>query len=108
MFIDLTGEFCQFLPVLSVAIDRGPALLHLGQQMGCGRWRDPLRGEVTANIEISWVFLFLDSLMLLPGLLYLLLLRPAAFVQSTVPPFELGANPGNIFVCLRNERFSGG
>ena len=93
--------------MLSVAVDGGPALLHLGKQMWCGRWCDPLRGEVTADVQISRIFLFLDGLMLLPRLLHFLLLRPAPFVECAIPRFELAANPGDVLVCLRNERFGG-
>ncbi len=103
LFVDLAGEHSQRLPVLGVAIDRGAAMLHFGQQMRCGRWRDPLRGEVTADVKIGRVFLFLDSLMLLPRLLYFLLLRPAAFVERAIAPLQIRSERGRCS-CLPARR----
>ena len=45
--------------------------------------------------------------MLLPRLLHFLLLCPAPFVECAIPRFELATNPGDVLVCLRNERFGG-
>ena len=108
MFVDLFGESANSCLVLSVAVDRDPMPLHLGKQMRRGRWRDPLRGEMTADVQISRDFLFLDGLMLLPRLLHFLLLRPAAFVECAIARFEFAANPGDVLVGLSDERFFGG
>ena len=107
LFVDLPRELGQFFFVLGVAINRGPALLHFGQQMRRARRRDALRGEVTADVEIGRVLFFFDRLMLLPRLLHFLLLGAGAFVQGAIARFKFAPDAGDVFFHLRDGCFGG-
>ena len=91
-----------------MAVDRGAMVLHLGEQMGRVRRRDTLRSEVTADVQVGRVLLFLDGLMLLPRLTNFLLLRAAASFEFAIARVELAANARDVLVRLGDECFLGG
>ena len=108
LLVDLGREQSQRLPVLLVAIDGGAMTLHVGEQMRRSRRRDPLRGEVAADVQVGRILFFFDGLMLLPRLLYFLLLRPAAFLERAIARFELAPDARDVLVRLCDKCFLGG
>ena len=73
-------------------------LLHFRQQMGRVRRSDSLRSQMTADVEIGGIFLFLDGLMMPAGILERVLLGAAALVQDAIARFKFLPDPRDVLV----------
>ncbi len=82
-------------------------LLHFGQQMRCVRRRDPLRREMAADVQVSWIFFLLDGLMMAARVLQRLLLGAALFVQHSIARFVLFPHFRDVPVDHRDGGFMG-
>ena len=76
----------------------GAMLLHFRQQMGRIRRSDSLRGQVTADVEVGGILLFLDGLMMSARFLERVLLRAAVFVQDAIARFKFIPDPRDVLV----------
>ena len=59
------------------------------------------------DVEVGWVLLLLDRLMLLLRLTNFLLLRACTFLQRAISGLKFGASLCDFLLGLRDERFLG-
>ena len=81
------------------------AAMRLGQEMR-RVWRcNPLRSEMTPNIQISGIFPFLNCLMMGARFSNCFLLQPDALVQCSIARFKFGPDTLDIFFHDREFSF---
>src|SRR6266513_4676153 len=82
------------------------APMRLGQEMR-RVWRcNPLRSEMTPNIQIRGIFSFLNCLMMCARFANCFLLHPDALVQCSIARFKFG--PDTLDIFFHNREFGFG
>src|SRR5438046_7449996 len=82
------------------------AAMRLGQEMR-RVWRcNPLRSEMTPNIQIRGIFPFLNCLMMCARFSNCFLLQPDALVQCSIARFKFGSDTLDIFFPDREFSFA--
>ena len=90
-----------------MSIHRAAAAMHIREQMRCVGRCNPLRREMTPDVQISGIFPLFDSLMVGPRLPNCFLLCAAVVAEGTVARCEFVANTLDIFFHDRKFRFGG-
>ena len=108
LFVDLAGKRAPALLCAAVPIDRVAVALHLGEQMWRVRRRDPLRGEMTADVQISRDFSVprRSDACARASCIASCCARLFSF-SVAIARFEFAAHPRDIFFRPRQVRFGG-
>src|ERR1700686_1531459 len=91
-----------------MSIHRHAVFAHVVEQMRRIRRSDPLRREMTSNVEIGRIFSLLDNLMMLFGFDNCVLLRANVLREAFIAPFIVAAHFGDISFDRGKFFFGGG